>query len=180
MKKNYVNNAIGEPAESEKVYCMIEAHVKGKKGLDIGCGGWKIIGAKGIDIRPGVADIVGDITKGLANVLQYKRKTRFDYIFSSHLIEDFDEVDQYKLLLDWIEHIKPLGKLILYVPQEGLYQGCNVAHKREFNKGDLETMFKNLGIAVIGAWYESEAPSGGYSILMIGQKPKKWCWKDYQ
>ena len=174
MREDYIESTIGEPAESEKVYCMIERFVKDKKGLDIGCGGWKILGSKGIDIREGVADYVGDITQGLANVLQYKRKIRFDYIFSSHLLEDFNEKEQYELLADWIEHIKPGGNLILYVPEAGAYKGYNQAHKREFKKGMIEEMFKNLGLELTDAWYESDSPSGGYSILMVGKKPEDW------
>lgn len=173
MINDYTESAIGEPAESEKIYCMIERFVKDKKGLDIGCGGWKIIGSKGVDIRPGVADYVGDITQGLATVLQYKRKIRYEYIFSSHLLEDFDEKTQYELLRDWIDHLLPGGNLILYVPQKGAYEGCNRAHVREFEKGDIEKMFKSLELKLTDAWYESDAPSGGYNILMIGKKSKE-------
>ncbi len=173
MKEDYKATTIGEPAESEKVYCMIERLVKDKKGLDIGCGGWKILGSKGIDIREGVADYIGDVTKGLANILQYKRKIRYDYIFSSHLLEDFEEPIQYELLKDWIDHIKPGGLLILYVPQKGKYKGYNIAHRREFEKGDLEEMLTTLNLKITDAWYESESDSGGYSILMVGEKPER-------
>ena len=178
MKTDYVKDAIGEPAESEKIYCMIEKFVKDKNGLDIGCGGWKIIGSQGIDIRPGVADFVGDVSKGIANVIKYKKKIEYDYIFSSHLLEDFDEPNQYKLLLDWIGHIKEGGKLILYVPQSGVYAGTNVAHKREFVKGDLESMYRNLDLKITDLWYESVADGNGYSILIIGEKPEGWKSKE--
>jgi len=178
MPANYTESAIGEIAESEKVYCMIEPQIKGKKGLDIGCGGWKVPGAKGIDIRSGIADYVGDITKGIDILIQAKRKKKFDFIFSSHLLEDFAEDIQYKLLVDWVDHIKEDGLLILYVPQKGKYVGCNVAHKREFEKDDLEKMYNNINIKVTGAWYEADAPMGGYSILMIGRKPKGWKLSD--
>jgi SAM-dependent methyltransferase len=176
MKGNYyVEPAIGEPAESQKVYCMVRKYTDGKCGLDIGCGGWKIIGSIGIDIRPGVADIVGDITKGLAELLKKKgqrgRPKKYDYIFSSHLLEDFDKKQQVKLLEDWLSFLKPGGHLILYVPEKGSFQGCNLAHKREFTKGDLEELFEMFKLKIAERYYESEAKSG-YSIVLVGRKAK--------
>lgn len=176
--ENYTETAIGEPSESQKIYCMIQKYIDGKKGIDIGCGGWKIIGSIGIDIRPGQADIIGDIKEGLESLfIKAKKKTMlkkgFDYIFSSHLLEDFSVPEQIKLLSDWIRYIKPRGCLILYVPEKGKYKGCNIAHKHEFSNGELESMFFDLGLKITGRFYESEAGANGYGILLIGQKPKK-------
>lgn len=177
-KQDYSETTIGEPAESQKIYCMINRYTDGKKGLDIGCGGWKIIGSIGIDIRPGVADVVGDITEGIEKLFTKARKKSklrrgLDYVFSSHLLEDFDIQDQLKLLKDWIGHLKPGGHLILYVPEKGRYTGCNVAHKHEFVKGELEAMFEKLGLEMTDRYIESEAGAGGYSILIVGRKTEQ-------
>lgn len=172
--KDYTETAIGEPTESQKIYCMIRKYTEGKKGIDIGCGGWKIIDSIGIDIRPGVADIVDDITKGIQRIfIDAKKKTKlrrgFDYIFSSHLLEDFAPVEQLRLLNDWINHLKTGGHLILYLPEKGVYKGCNVAHKHEFSNGEIETIFDSLGLSVSDRYYESEAETG-YGILIAGKK----------
>lgn len=171
--KDYVEPAIGEPAESQKIYCMIRNYVDGREGLDIGCGGWKIIDSIGIDIRPGVADIVGDITKGLKSLLrkpgQKGKLKKYDYIFSSHLLEDFSKDDQIKLLEDWVSFLKVGGHLILYVPEKGAYKDCNLAHKREFAKGDLEEFFEMFNLKITDRYYESQAKNG-YSIIIVGEK----------
>lgn len=171
--KDYVEPAIGEPAESQKIYCMISKYVEGKSGLDIGCGGWKIIDSIGIDIRPGMADIVGDVTNGLKSLLrkpgQRGKIKQYDYIFSSHLLEDFNKDDQIKLLEDWLSFLKVGGHLILYVPEKDIYKDCNQAHKREFQKGDLEELFEIFNLKITDRFYESIARTG-YSILIIGQK----------
>lgn len=173
--QNYLETAIGEPAESQKIYCMISKYTEGKKGLDIGCGGWKVIDSIGIDIRPGAADIVGDITEGIEKLFtKTRKKTKlrggFDYIFSSHLLEDFEITQQMKLLHDWLNHLKPGGHLILYVPEKGMYKGCNQAHKHEFVKGELKTIFEKLGLEITDRFVESEAGVGGYGILIAGKK----------
>ncbi len=176
-KKDYTEAAIGEPAESQKIFCMINKYTQGKKGLDIGCGGWKITGSVGIDIRPGAADIVDDATKGIETIFKKARKKTLirrglDYIFSSHLLEDFDIQEQMMLLKDWISHLKVGGHLILYVPEKGQYKGCNQAHKHEFEKGELKAIFEKLGLELTDRFVESEAGVNGYSILIAGKKIK--------
>lgn len=167
---NYTESIIGEETESIKVYATIEKYTKARRGLDIGCGGWKVLGAQGIDIRKGPhVDYVGDVTKGLANILNYKRKRRFDYIFSSHLLEDFDETTQKKLVADWVDHLKPGGRLLLYVPLLGVYSGTNCAHKREFTQETLTALFKEFNLTITDCWNENVAGTG-YSIYMAGQK----------
>lgn len=60
-----------------------------------------------------------------------------DYIFSSHLIEDFEYVEQYHILLHWTHKIKIDGRIILYAPDQQVFlkhcyntgQPLNEAHK---------------------------------------------------
>ena len=174
MIKDYPNPAENEASESQKIYCMISKYVDGKKGLDIGCGGWKMIGSTGIDIRPGAADIIGDITKGLRYVLGQKkgrgRLKKFDYIFSSHLLEDFEEPVQEWLIEDWVRHLKPGGHLILYVPERGKYLGVNQAHKHEFSPPELRELITIKGLTVVDFFIESIVRQGAYSIVAVGQK----------
>lgn len=174
---DYGETAIGESAESQKIYCMISRYTEDKIGLDIGCGGWKLIDSIGIDIRKGAADIIGDVSNGLEPLFKKARKKtilnkKFDYIFSSHLLEDFDTNEQMKMLNDWLKYIKPGGHLILYVPEKGIYKGCNQAHKHEFSKGELETIFDKLKLTVTDVYYESEADTG-YGIIIAGKKNQR-------
>lgn len=172
---NYTQTAVGEPTESQKIYSMINKYTDGKKGIDVGCGGWKVLGSTGIDIRTGAADIIGDITQGLEKIFIKARRKRslnkgFDYVFSSHLLEDFEIDKQMHLLQDWVKHIKPGGYLIIYVPEKGQYKGINQAHKHEFSNGELETMFTKLNLSIVDRYYDSEAGVNGYGILLVGKK----------
>lgn len=59
----------------------------------------------------------------------------FDFVFSSHLLEDFEETEA--VLREWARVLKPGGNLILYCPDEPTYrehcrlsgQPHNEAHK---------------------------------------------------
>lgn len=173
MIEDYPEPATKELSEAQRIYCMISKYTEGRAGLDIGCGGWKIIGSIGIDIRPGVADIVGDISQGLNNVFIKKRgrPKKYDYIFSSHLLEDFDEEKQREILNDWTNYLKPGGHLILYVPERGKYKGCNVAHKHEFTPHELRKLMIDSGFTITDFLVESIVnPLTGYSILAVGKK----------
>lgn len=59
----------------------------------------------------------------------------FDFVFSSHLLEDFEDTEE--VLREWARVLKPGGNLILYCPDEPTYrehcrlsgQPHNDAHK---------------------------------------------------
>lgn len=59
----------------------------------------------------------------------------FDFIFSSHLLEDFEDTDS--AIREWARVLKPGGNLVLYCPDEQAYrrhcqstgQQYNEAHK---------------------------------------------------
>ena len=94
-------------------------------GLDIGCGPEKIIPeAIGIDQQGG--DINCDISRGM----DLFRNGFFDYIFSSHCLEDFKNTEA--ILSDWWSKIKVGGHLILYLPHRDLYP--NIGTHPEANK----------------------------------------------
>jgi ADP-heptose:LPS heptosyltransferase len=105
-------------------------------GLDIGCGSFKITPkAIGID-RQGAADILCDISKGL----DIFAPGFFDYIYSSHCLEDL--VDTEGMLREWWSKIKVGGHLILYLPHKDLYpnvgvEGSNIDHVHDFVPQDI-------------------------------------------
>lgn len=97
------------------------------KGLDIGYGG---------DLL--VPNCVGwDVEDGDAQYLEGVPKKTFDFVYSSHLLE---EILYPKLALKcWFAVVKPGGYLILYLPHRDLYEKrkrlpsrWNPAHKRFF------------------------------------------------
>jgi predicted SAM-dependent methyltransferase len=101
-------------------------------GLDIGFGGDPIRPeAICIDLpnkyrtagtRP--QNLSGDGTK-----LHWFRDNVFDYVYSSHLLEDFAETKD--ILVEWLRVIKPGGNLVLFLPDEQAYRAfCTMTGQR--------------------------------------------------
>ena len=97
-------------------------------GLDLGYGGDPIVpsaitldgrwGGKGPPLIPYAPQ---NLT-GTATDLYWFKDNVFDYVYSSHLLEDFDYAEQIKILEEWIRVIKIGGYLILYLPDEQIYR----------------------------------------------------------
>lgn len=160
--------------ESNKIIWLIESITKGRYGFDLGCGSSKIPGSIGIDIKPdNKPDMVIDccVPEAWTEIkATYPYDSEYDYIYSSHLIEDFDEQEQIRICKLWLENMAPDGFLILYVPEKGAYKGTNFDHKREFEKGFMEKLFKDIGIKEFIVSYESNWSETLYGILGIGKK----------
>lgn len=105
-------------------------------GLDIGCGPEKIRPeAIGVDVS-GKGDINCDIARGI-DILS---DNFFDYIFSSHCLEDLEDTEF--ILRDWWKKLKVGGNLILYLPHKSFYPnigqpGANKNHKHDFLPEDI-------------------------------------------
>jgi len=114
------------------------------QGLDLGCGFSKIrIDAIGIDINNSAADMNCD-----AQLLEQYPKNCFNYIFSSHLLEEIDNTEA--TLREWLRVIKPNGNIVLYQADKNLYYPighplCNNKHKHHFSWEDLWEIFKRIG-----------------------------------
>lgn len=79
-------------------------------GIDIGCGP-----------DPVTPDCVRwDIEQGDAQVLAGVPAESFDWVYSSHCLEHLR--DPYAAIRRWWEVLKPLGKLLVAVPDEDLYE----------------------------------------------------------
>jgi len=105
-------------------------------GLDIGCGPEKIRKeAIGVDMG-GVADINCNIERGI----DIFSEGFFDYIFSSHCLEDME--DHVRILREWWSKLKVGGFLVLYLPHRDYYpnmgqEGANPNHKHDFIPDDI-------------------------------------------
>ena len=91
-------------------------------GIDIGFGGDKICpSAIGIDLPIPYAETGTDpVQIGCdASQLPFKDES-LDYVYSSHLLEDFENTVE--VLKEWLRVIKPGGNLILLLPDELKYR----------------------------------------------------------
>lgn len=111
-------------SETSKVRHLVLDYCTGK-GCDIGFGGDKIKkeNCLGIDYAAPYAytgkdkvDIACDVMNEHIPVTD----DTFDYVYSSHLIEDF--IDTKKALQEFIRILKPGGNLILVFPDQRLYE----------------------------------------------------------
>ncbi len=75
----------------------------------------------------------------------------FDFVFSSHLLEDFEDTEM--VLREWVRVLKPGGNLIIYCPDEIIYrahcartgQTYNEAHKiADFGLAHVRRALSNI------------------------------------
>jgi len=104
--------------ERVKKYC--QGH-----GLDIGYGGDPIVPTAITVDLPTPYTKVGEAPLNLggdARNLYWFRDDCLDYVFSSHLLEDFEPKETKKILREWLRVLKPGGFLVLYLPDEQRYR----------------------------------------------------------
>lgn len=93
-------------------------------GLDLGFGG-DPISPKSITLDlPTPYCIIGNSPQHLsgdARSLYWFNDAVLDYVYSSHLLEDFPASETVKALSEWLRVIKKGGLLILYCPNQHLY-----------------------------------------------------------
>jgi len=92
-------------------------------GLDLGPGGDPIVpSAVRVDLLQPYS-FVGELPvqlAGNADNLYWFADNTLDYIYSSHLLEDFENTEL--VLREWLRPLKPGGKLALFCPDEQIYR----------------------------------------------------------
>jgi len=158
-----------ESNEMLKVRPRIASYLQGI-GLDLGCGNEKVCKeAIGIDLMGKGADIKLDLTG--VDALGIFADGTFDYVFSSHVLEDFLATEA--ILSDWWRVVRPGGYLILYSPDPDYYPrvgtaGSNVEHKKDLYWQDVWNILKGPDSKLIHHSRHNE--SNEYSWQLIVQK----------
>jgi SAM-dependent methyltransferase len=99
-----------------------------------------------------------------------------DYVFSSHLIEDF--LNWEELLREWTRVLKVGGRLVICAPERDRWnkavangQCPNCSHRREPLLGELTAEVKRLKLPVLVLEERlTDSPVGDYNILFIAVK----------
>lgn len=112
--------------------------------------------------------------RGDCRDLPFKDET-LDFVYSSHLIEDFSAQEQMSLLLRWSVLLKRGGYLVIMAPDRERWlkalaagQPPNCAHVHEISKGELTEMANRIGrLTVI---QDDFVDAKDYSILFIARK----------
>lgn len=128
-------------------------------GLDLGCGCDKITpSAIGVDLPAPQLVIGGDPVQlgGDARDLRWFRDGQLDYVYSSHLLEDFDNTRD--VLREWARVLSPGGRLALLLPDERVFrahcartgQPPNANHKHaDFGPAHVKKAMEGLGLRVV-------------------------------
>jgi predicted SAM-dependent methyltransferase len=109
--------------------------------------------------------------RAFAEDLPFKDHT-LDWVYSSHLLEDFPFTEWPSLLREWTRVLKPGGMLVILVPEATLWakavaagQPPNDAHQHEPELGELSALAPRVGLLPV-----REEIVGTYSILFVAKK----------
>jgi predicted SAM-dependent methyltransferase len=143
------------------------------QGLDLGCGLSKIRpNAIGIDLLSPMADMNID-----ARLLPCYPNEHFDYIYSSHLLEEIEDTES--TLREWIRLIKEGGHIILYQADKDHYYPmgdprCNQSHKHHFDWEILWAIFQKIGgMELVHHAGYFEEPHNEWSFELVVRKEGK-------
>jgi len=113
-------------------------------GLDIGFGGDPIVPhAVTMDLQAPYTQ-VGDAPQNLwgdCQNLYWFRDGVLDWVYSSHLIEDFSYERQRFLIHEWLRVVKIGGVVVLYAPDEQVYREHCERSGQPHNDGHKEADF---------------------------------------
>lgn len=118
-----------QASETSQVRDLLEPYCAGD-GIDIGYGGDPIVPHAICFDLPTPYNRVGNHPQHLhgdARVLPFKGGT-LDWVYSSHLIEDFTYDEQVFLLSEWVKVLRNNGLLILCAPDQQKYVAYNAKH----------------------------------------------------
>lgn len=142
------------------------------QGLDLGCGNTKIKPeAIGIDLLSPIADMHID-----ARLMPCYPRGHFDYIYSSHLLEEIEDTEA--TLKEWLRIIKDGGYLVLYQADKSLYyplghENCNPRHRHHFSWEDLWAVFEKIGdVELIHHASYPQQPYSEWSFELVVKKQK--------
>jgi SAM-dependent methyltransferase len=125
------------------------------QGVDLGPGGDPITEtAIRVDLpQPySQAGLLPPQLRGDARKLIWFRDACLDYVYSSHLLEDFE--DTKPILIEWLRVLKPGGHLVLFCPDERVFrehcratgQRYNEMHKQpDFSLAKVEVILTDIG-----------------------------------
>jgi ubiquinone/menaquinone biosynthesis C-methylase UbiE len=165
------------PSETSKVRPFVVRFCIGH-GCDIGFGGDKIMkeNCAGIDFAKPYAHTGKDKVDIPCDVMNEKipvGDNTFDYVYSSHLIEDFE--DTTSALVDFIRILKPGGNLILVFPDQKVYEEVCLKTGQPLNQyhihKDMGLAFMHKGLLEVpGISYQTLFESNceiDYNVVMV-------------
>jgi predicted SAM-dependent methyltransferase len=149
-------------------------------GLDLGFGGDPITrSAIAVDLHKPYTNL-GDSPQHLwgdARNLYWFTNGCLDYVYSSHLLEDFPENETLSIVNEWLRVLKPGGVLVLNLPNEQIYRNYCEKAGQPINKShsncsiSLEWFISNIlsKLTGVSAIYSRDY-MGSYSFEIVLRK----------
>lgn len=129
------------PSETSKCRARLAPYCVGD-GADLGFGGDPITPAAIRMDMPSQYGTVGEFPAQLhgdaANLVWF-RDGVLDYIFSSHLLEDFQDTES--VLREWLRVLKPGGRLIVFCPDEQRFRAHCARTGQPYNPHHIHAHF---------------------------------------
>ena len=130
--------------EAQSALPYVRKYLRGF-GVDVGCGKLKCVPtALGIDFEAGYnrpdllpKDRDAEVICGWETIFPLMRGESLDYIFSSGLLEDYE--DSTTVLNVWCRTLKPGGYLVLYLPIEAIYRVISGAKYNQAHNANWES-----------------------------------------
>jgi SAM-dependent methyltransferase len=139
IKKNIIN--LSKKSETSKVRNTLKIFCNGN-GVDIGFGGDPILkSAITIDLPSPYAKYKANPLhlRGSGDNLYWFKDTVLDYVYSSHLLEDFENTEE--VINEWLRVIKIGGNLVLFLPDEQIYREYNEKLGKQPNHNHIHDNF---------------------------------------
>lgn len=131
--KRYTPNMWRWPSETSKCRPRLAPYCTGY-GVDLGFGGDPIVPhAIRVDLPQPYTQVGAHSVQlgGGAENLYWFRDNVLDFVFSSHLLEDYDDTEA--VLREWLRVLKPGGRLIIYCPDEQRFRAHCAATGQPYN-----------------------------------------------
>ncbi len=168
--------AMARVSETSKCRARLAPFCEGY-GLDLGFGGDPIAShAIRVDF-PQPYTAVGQYPVqlgGNATRLTWFKDDSLDFVFSSHLLEDFDDITL--VLTEWLRVLKPGGRLIIYCPDEPRYRAycerTGAFHNPNHKHTDFSLAYVRRALDQIGGvrYLHESATVDEYSWELVAEK----------
>lgn len=173
-------------SESSKYLGLTVPYLCGN-GIDLGSGGWPVV-PWAIQIEQTAEEFTRynqrpppSTIEWLGTIFDLPFKDGvLDWVYSSHLIEDFNQGEHWpKLFREWARVLKPGGLMILLVPEKERWAAYiarggvpNCSHwAPEPSVGDMSRVAQSAGLVVVEERL-TEIDELDFSILGVFRKPK--------
>ena len=129
------------PSETSKCRSRLAPFCTGN-GVDLGFGGDPITPSAIRMDMPSQYGAVGSYPpqlQGDAANLHWFRDDTLDFVFSSHLLEDFHDTEN--VLREWMRVLKPSGRLVLFCPDEQRFRAHCARTGQPYNTHHIHAHF---------------------------------------